>query len=97
MPHTKSAKKNLRKAEKRRLQNRAAKRILKTYLKRFDSAVAGTVDELQLAYNEAAARLDRSAAKGLIHRNLAARKKSQLARILYTKKNPKPADAAPAK
>jgi small subunit ribosomal protein S20 len=97
MPHTKSAKKNLRKAEKRRLRNRAAKRTLKTYLKRFDAAVNSTVDQLQLAYNEAAARLDRAATKGLIHRNLAARKKSQLARILHAKKSPKPADAAPAK
>ncbi|MFQ3652533.1 MAG: 30S ribosomal protein S20 [Gemmataceae bacterium] len=93
MPHTKSAKKNLRKAEKRRLRNRAGKRVLKTYLKRFDAATKGTPEELQLAYNEAAARLDRAATKGLIHRNLAARKKSQMARLLHAKKNPPTATA----
>lgn len=91
MPHTKSAKKNLRKAEKRRLQNRVGKRVLKTYLKRFDAAVSGTAEELQVAYNEVAARLDRAATKGLIHRNQAARKKSQLAHQLHAKKHPTPA------
>jgi small subunit ribosomal protein S20 len=90
MPHTKSAKKNLRKTEKRRLRNRIGKRVLKTYLKRFEVATKGTTEELQLAYNEAAGRLDRAAAKGLIHRNQAARKKSQLARQLNAKKQPTP-------
>lgn len=88
MPHTQSAKKNLRKAEKRRVRNKAIKRELKTYLKRFTAAEAGPVDGLQAEYNLAAAKLDRAAAKGIIHRNLAARKKSQLARSLGAKKNP---------
>ncbi|MGL4555425.1 MAG: 30S ribosomal protein S20 [Gemmataceae bacterium] len=94
MPHTQSAKKNLRKAEKRRVRNKAAKRELKTYIKRFTAAVEGTPEGLQAEYNASAAKLDKAAAKGIIHRNLAARKKSQLARVLLAKKNPKP--AAPA-
>jgi len=97
MPHTKSAAKNLRKAEKRRLRNRANKRMLKTYLKRFEAAMQGTVEDLQKAYNEAAARLDRAATKGLIHRNLAARKKSQMAQKLNAKKQPPSAPVAPRK
>ena len=35
MPHTRSAKKQLRKAEKRRLHNRAVKRTIKTEIKKF--------------------------------------------------------------
>ncbi|NBO92677.1 MAG: 30S ribosomal protein S20 [Planctomycetia bacterium] len=98
MPHTQSAKKNLRKSEKRRVRNKAAKRELKTYLKRFQTALSGPVDALQTEYNLTAAKLDRAAAKGIIHRNMAARKKSQLARALFAKKNPKPASsAAPSK
>lgn len=85
MPHTRSAKKNLRKSEKRRLHNRAVKRNIKTHLKRFLSAVEGPLDQLQKEYNLAAKQLDKAAAKRVIHPNLAARKKSQLARKLHSK------------
>ena len=95
MPHTKSAKKNLRKSEARRVRNKATKRTLKTYLKRFDAAEGGTADALQAAYNEAAKKLDKAAARGIIHKNLAARKKSQLALKLKAKKAGGPS-AAPS-
>ncbi len=85
MPHTKSAKKNLRKAEKRRLHNRAVKKDIKTQVKSFLSAVEGPIDELKKEYNLAAKKLDKAAAKRVIHRNTAARKKSQLARQLHAK------------
>ncbi len=86
MPHTKSAKKNLRKNEKRRLRNRATKRAIKTHLKRFYAAVAGPVEKLQEEYNLAATKLDKAAARRVIHPNLAARKKSQMARAMREKK-----------
>ena len=91
MPHTRSAKKNLRKSEKRRLANRAIKRTIKTQIKRFLAAVDGPVDKLREEYNLAAKKLDKAAAKRVIHPNLAARKKSQLARLLHAKETgPKP-------
>ena len=93
MPHTKSAKKSLRKTEKRRVHNRAVIKTLKTQIKRVTTAVE-TVEELQKEYNLAAKKLDKAAAKNIIHRNLAARKKSQLARVLNEKKA---AGAAPKK
>jgi small subunit ribosomal protein S20 len=96
MPHTKSAKKNLRKAEKRRLRNRAAKRTIKTHLKRFQAAVDGPVEKLQEEYNLAAKKLDKAAARRIIHPNLAARKKSQLALVLKKKKAPGGAADKPA-
>lgn len=85
MPHTRSAKKNLRKSEKRRLHNRSTKRAIKTQVKRFLEALEGPLDALQKEYNLAAKRLDKAAAKRIIHPNLAARKKSQLARKLHDK------------
>ena len=93
MPHTKSAKKNLRKTEKRRLHNRAVKRTLKTHLKRFQAALDGPADKLQAEYNLAAKKLDKAAARRIIHPNLAARKKSQMAAMMRKKAAapPKPA------
>jgi small subunit ribosomal protein S20 len=85
MPHTHSAKKNLRKSEKRRLHNRAAKRTLKTHIKRFEAALDGPVDALRTEYNLAAKKLDKAAARRIIHPNLASRKKSQMARAMQKK------------
>lgn len=85
MPHTRSAKKHLRKTEKRRLANRAGKRSIKTQIKHFEEALAGPIEKLREEYNLAAKKLDKAAAKRVIHPNLAARKKSQLARALNDK------------
>ena len=55
--------------------------------------IDGPVDALQVEYNLAATKLDKAAARGVIHKNLAARKKkSQLARKLLAKRK---ATAAP--
>ncbi len=92
MPHTKSAKKSLRQTAKRRLRNRASKSALKTQIKKVLATVeGGTLEQARVEYNLAAKKLDRAAAKRVIHRNLAARKKSQLARLIRAK------EAAPAK
>jgi small subunit ribosomal protein S20 len=87
MPHTTSAKKHLRQSAKRRESNRAAKSAIKTQLKRvMEVAKKGTPEELQQEYNLAAKRLDKAAAKRVVHPNLAARKKSQLGKLLQAKK-----------
>jgi small subunit ribosomal protein S20 len=86
MPHTRSAKKSLRKDEKRRLRNRAVKKGIKTEIKKFLALVkTGSADELREELKVAAKKLDKAAARRVIHRNLAARKKSQLARMLRQK------------
>jgi small subunit ribosomal protein S20 len=86
MPHTKSAKKRLRQNEKRRLHNRAVKKAIKTQIKKvLSTAEQGPLDELRKEYNLAAKKLDRAAAKRVIHPNLAARKKSQLALLVHEK------------
>ena len=91
MPHTRSAKKNLRKCEKRRLHHRAVKKDIKTQIKSFLAALDGPVDQLQKEYNQTAKKLDKAAAKRIVHPNLAARKKAQLARQLHDKSKSKPA------
>jgi small subunit ribosomal protein S20 len=93
MPHTNSAKKNLRKSEKRRLHNRAVKKDIKTQVKSFLAAVDGPIDALKKEYNLAAKKLDKAAAKRVIHPNAAARKKSQLARQLQAKTTAAPKSA----
>jgi small subunit ribosomal protein S20 len=86
MPHTRSAKRHLRKDEKRRLRNRATIKALKTQLKKVQTASAGTtLDDLRKEYTLAVKKLDKAAAKRVIHPNMAARKKSQLARLLHAK------------
>jgi small subunit ribosomal protein S20 len=92
MPHTRSAKKNLRKTAKRRLHNRAVKKGVKTELKGFQVALEGPIEELRTQFKLACKKLDKAAAKRVVHANMAARKKSQLARALNAKEAaPKPA------
>lgn len=86
MPHTRSAKKQLRKSEKRRLHNRTVKRNIKTEIKKFtDLAGEGKLDDLRKQFVVACKKVDKAAAKRIVHPNLAARKKSQMARLLHSK------------
>ena len=60
-------------------QNKAAKSALKTELKKFDAAVAeGNRSEADVAYKVAVKAVDKAAAKGLLHKNNAANKKSSM-------------------
>jgi small subunit ribosomal protein S20 len=86
MPHTRSAKKSLRKSLKRRLHNRAIKKAIKGQIKKvLVMAKEGTVEQLRDEFQLAAKKLDKAAARRVVHPNLAARKKSQLARLLHQK------------
>ncbi len=79
MANTSSAEKRIRQERKRTLHNRAQRSRLKTALKRVSSA---SPSEAEGAFKEVSALLDRMATRRIIHRNKAARKKSQLARQL---------------
>lgn len=86
MPHTHSAKKRLRQTLKRRLRNIATKRALKKQIKKvLEAAESGSADQRRQEYVLAAKKLDKAAARRVIHPNTAARKKSQLARLLNSK------------
>ena len=75
MPNIASAKKNMRKTRAATVRNRAQRSALRTALKKAQAPTADATAKL-----EAIRILDRSARKGLIHRNTAARYKSRLAR-----------------
>ena len=86
MPHTKSAKKQLRQDAKRRARNRTVKKAVKLQIRTvLQAAKDGTVDTLRGEFMKAAKHLDKAAAKRVIHPNAAARKKSQLARLFASK------------
>lgn len=87
MPNTRNAAKALRKSQKRRLQNRSQRSALRTLLKKCRVAAAGDdSDAKQTTLRDAIKRLDQAAAKGLIHKNKAARTKSRLAKLFVPAK-----------
>jgi small subunit ribosomal protein S20 len=83
MPNSTSAKKRLRQNLVRRARNRAAKSVLKSQVRKVREAiVAGNLEAGETEFRLAAKRLDRAAAKGVVHANLAARVKSRLSTAL---------------
>ncbi|MDD6083852.1 MAG: 30S ribosomal protein S20 [Oscillospiraceae bacterium] len=82
MPNIKSAMKRVKVNKVKAASNKARKSNLKTMLKKADTAVATNAADKEAAIRLAIKRVDQAAAKGLIHKNKAARKKSQLAKKL---------------
>jgi small subunit ribosomal protein S20 len=91
MPHLKSAKKRMRQTLKARDHNRAVMKSLKKSLKAVLEVAndkAAAPDALKKEVTAAVKKLDKAAAKRIIHPNLAARKKSQIARLVNSKTKP---------
>ena len=87
MAHSLSAKKRIRQNEKARARNRWRKRAMRDSVKDLlDKVVHGSVDESQDALKKACALIDKTAQKGVIHRNAAARYKSRLNARVKAKK-----------
>ena len=79
MPNIKSASKRVTLSQKANDRNKAARSLMRTNIKKFESAVAGGDRETAaLAYKAAVKTVDRAATKGLIHKNKAAHRKSSL-------------------
>ncbi len=72
MPNIKSAKKRVIVTRTKALNNQMRRSALKTTIKCFEN------DMTQENYNAAVKAIDKAAAKGIMHKNAAARKKSQL-------------------
>lgn len=80
MPNVKSAKKRVKVAEVKRTRNASAKSSIKTFIRKYETAVAeGNTDNAASFYNKVSSMLDKAANKGIIHKNTAARRKSRLA------------------
>ena len=81
MPNIKSAKKRVQLAEVRNARNKADKSALKTALKKFEAAAAeGNRTEADGAYKVAVKKVDQAVAKGVLHKNTAARRVSRVMR-----------------
>ncbi|HHW23170.1 MAG TPA: 30S ribosomal protein S20 [Clostridiaceae bacterium] len=78
MPNIKSAVKRVKVNATKRMQNRIKKSELKTTLRNFREALEANSPEAQELLRKAIKKVDQAAAKNLIHKNSASRKKSQL-------------------
>lgn len=83
MANIKSQIKRNRQNEKRRLRNRAVRSEINTRTRNAEAAAQhGDDEETAEAARQAIKRIDKAAAKGVLHPNAAARKKSRLMRRL---------------
>ena len=82
MPATKSAKKRVKQDERRRLHNRAYKSAMGKAIRDATQAVSGDAPAADESVKQAVGVIGRTCAKGVIHRNKAARKTSRLMKKL---------------
>ncbi|CQR72085.1 30S ribosomal protein S20 [Sporomusa ovata DSM 2662] len=80
MPNIKSSERSVKTDAERRARNYSVRSAIKTSTRKVEEAVnAGKADEAKNLLINAASVIDKAAAKGVIHKNAAARKKSRLA------------------
>lgn len=91
MPNIKSVKKDVIKSRKNHLRNIAAKSAMKTFVKKARAAidtvatdVATTAEAVRLACKS----IDKTAERGIIHKNQASRRKSRLMKRAYKASQP---------
>ncbi|MCI6635245.1 MAG: 30S ribosomal protein S20 [Eubacteriales bacterium] len=78
MPNIKSAKKRVKVIETKTLQNKMFKNQMRTIVKKYNAALAsGNKEEATTAYKAAVKKIDQAVAKGILHKNNAAHKKSE--------------------
>ena len=83
MPVTKSAKKQVRVAGRRQLENKSIRSQCKTSITKAERLIfSGELESAREAVVAAITSLDKAAGKGIIHSNNAARRKSRLMRKL---------------
>jgi len=82
LPNIQSAKKRVKVSEKKNLRNRIVKSGVRTSVKKFDAAVEADPQNAQVQLSATVAAIDKAAAKGVMHKNAANRKKARLAKQL---------------
>ncbi len=83
MANIKSAKKRILVIETKTLRNKMVKSRVKTLVKKVDAAVAAAdKNAATAALKNAVVAIDKAAAKGIFHKNTAARKVSRLAKAV---------------
>ena len=79
MPNIKSAKKRVLVNQTKAQRNKSTNSALKTAIKKANAAIEANSDDKEALVNAAVKKIDQAQAKGLLHKNNAARKKSALA------------------
>jgi small subunit ribosomal protein S20 len=83
MPNIHQQKKRVRSAARQRLENLRYRSTVKTLTRRLRDAVdQGDAEQIATQHAELVRCIDRAATQGALHRNAAARKKSQAARLV---------------
>lgn len=80
MPNIKSAKKRVKVIATKTARNKAVNTNLKTTLKKANTAILDNTADKAEAVKCAIVKIDQACSKGLLHKNTAARKKSQIVR-----------------
>jgi small subunit ribosomal protein S20 len=82
MPNIRQQEKRVRSAARQRLENLRYRSSVKTLTKRLESAVEdGDAAAVETDHRELVRTIDKAASRGAMHKNTAARKKAQAARI----------------
>lgn len=79
MPNIKSAKKRVKVIEVKTLRNKNLNSALKTSIKKANAAIEANAADKDEVVRVTIKKIDQACAKGLLHKNCAARKKSALA------------------
>lgn len=86
MPNIKQQERRVHTAARQRLENLRYRSTIKTLMRRVQSAVEdGDQEALAREHRELVRWIDKAAARGALHRNAAARKKSQAARLVSSR------------
>ncbi len=83
MPNIRSAKKRVKVIATKTLRNKTINSSLKTDIKKANLALENDAEDKTEAVRVAIRAIDKATAKGVLHKNTAARKKSALARKLH--------------
>jgi small subunit ribosomal protein S20 len=78
LPKLQSSKKRLRQSEKARVRNKGVRTLLRSTLKKV--LTASSKSEAEVLVHQAQSVIDKTAQKGVIHANAAARYKSKITR-----------------
>jgi small subunit ribosomal protein S20 len=80
--NTRSAEKNIRAAERRRVRNRSIKSAVKTYIRKAERGIVAAAEDTNALVVEAISKLDKAASKGILHPLNESRRKSRLLKKL---------------
>ena len=82
MPNIKSAKKRVKVISAKTLQNKMANAQLKTQIKKANAAIENGAEDKAEVVRVTVKKIDQATAKGILHKNTAARKKSRFTVML---------------